>query len=78
MNQPDRVQQLLNRKPYLSIGVSGYYLSNGNGSAFEDELMKVYKSKTGKVYEMTSRCERPAMIRPSSLSETCQEYTLDD
>jgi len=35
-------------------------------------------AKTGKVYEMTSRCERPAMLRPSSLSETCQEYTLDD
>lgn len=51
MNQPDRVQQLLNRKPYISMGVSGYYLSNSAGSAFEGELMSVYRSKTGKVYE---------------------------
>ena len=34
--------------------------------------------KTGKIYEMTSRCERPAMIRTSSYSITCQEATLDD
>ncbi len=34
--------------------------------------------KTGKIYEMTSRCERPAPIRPSGLSETAQEATLDD
>lgn len=35
-------------------------------------------SKTGKVYEMTSRCERPAMIQPSARSVTGQEATLDD
>ena len=34
--------------------------------------------KTGKIYEMTTRCERPAPIRPSALSQTCQEHTLDD
>ncbi|MBE6571670.1 MAG: Gfo/Idh/MocA family oxidoreductase [Ruminococcaceae bacterium] len=34
--------------------------------------------RTGKVYEMTTRCERPAPIRTSSLSETAQEATLDD
>ena len=34
--------------------------------------------KTGKIYEMTSRCERPAPIKPSAYSSTCQERTLDD
>jgi predicted dehydrogenase len=34
--------------------------------------------KTGKVYEMTTKCERPAAIRPSALSETGQEGVLDD
>ncbi len=34
--------------------------------------------RTGKVYEMTTRCERPAPIRPSAYSQTCQEATLDD
>ena len=34
--------------------------------------------QTGKIYEMTTRCERPAPIRPSALSETGQEATLDD
>lgn len=33
---------------------------------------------TGKIYEMTTRCERPAPIRPSALSATGQEATLDD
>ncbi len=33
---------------------------------------------TGKVYEMTTRCERPAMIAPSSYEVDCQERTLDD
>ena len=34
--------------------------------------------QTGKIYEMTSRCERPAPIKPSALSFTAQERTLDD
>ncbi len=34
--------------------------------------------KTGKTYEMTTRCERPAPLRPSALSQTGQEATLDD
>ena len=34
--------------------------------------------KTGKIYEMTTKCPRPAPIRPSALSQTCQETTLDD
>ena len=34
--------------------------------------------RTGKIYEMTSRCDRPAPIRPSAYSETAQEATLDD
>ncbi len=34
--------------------------------------------KTGKIYEMTSRCERPAPIAPSAFSVTGQEATLDD
>ncbi len=34
--------------------------------------------KTGRIYEMTSRCERPAPIKPSAFSSTCQERTLDD
>ncbi len=33
---------------------------------------------SGKIYEMTTRCERPAPIRTSALSETAQEATLDD
>lgn len=33
---------------------------------------------SGKIYEMTTRCERPAPIRPSALSLTGQEATLDD
>lgn len=35
-------------------------------------------SKTGKIYEMTSRCERPQPLAPSALSATAQEATLDD
>lgn len=38
----------------------------------------IVSGETGKTYEMTSRCERPAPIRPSSLSVTGQEATLDD
>ena len=34
--------------------------------------------RTGKIYEMTSHCERPAMIRPSAYAVSCQEATLDD
>jgi predicted dehydrogenase len=34
--------------------------------------------QSGKIYEMTTRCERPAPLRPSALSETAQEATLDD
>ena len=34
--------------------------------------------QSGKIYEMTTRCDRPAPIRPSALSETGQEATLDD
>lgn len=35
-------------------------------------------AKTGKTYEMTTRCERPAPLPTSALSETAQEATLDD
>jgi hypothetical protein len=35
-------------------------------------------SKTGKIYEMTSKCERPAPLAPSAYSFTAQEKTLDD
>ena len=34
--------------------------------------------KTGKIYEMTTKCERPAALRPSAVSATCQEAVLDD
>ena len=34
--------------------------------------------KTGKIYEMQTKCERPKPIRPSAYSSTCQERTLDD
>ena len=34
--------------------------------------------KTGKIYEMTSRCDRPAAIAPSAFSVTGQERSLDD
>ena len=34
--------------------------------------------RTGEIYEMVSRCERPAMIRTSAFPGTCQERTLDD
>lgn len=34
--------------------------------------------KTGKIYEMTTTCERPKPIATSSLSTSGQEYTLDD
>ncbi len=34
--------------------------------------------KTGRIYEMTSRCSRPAPIAPSAYPATCQERTLDD
>lgn len=34
--------------------------------------------RTGKIYEMTTHCDRPAPIRPSALSESAQEATLDD
>lgn len=34
--------------------------------------------KTGKIYEMTTKCDRPAPIAASALSNTCWERTLDD
>jgi predicted dehydrogenase len=34
--------------------------------------------KTGKIYEMTTKCERPAPLRMSAVSATCQEAVLDD
>ena len=34
--------------------------------------------RTGKIYEMTTRCERPAPLRTSAYSVTCQEAVLDD
>lgn len=34
--------------------------------------------RTGKVYEMTTRCERPQPIAPSAYPASCQERTLDD
>lgn len=33
---------------------------------------------TGKIYEMTTRCERPKPLAPSAYSATGQERTLDD
>lgn len=33
---------------------------------------------TGKIYELTSRCERPAPLRSLGLSGTAEEFTLDD
>ena len=33
---------------------------------------------TGKIYEMTTKCERPAAIRTSALSASGQEDTLND
>lgn len=35
-------------------------------------------SKTGKIYEMTTRCPRPAPLPPSAYTLTGQEATLDD
>ena len=35
-------------------------------------------AKTGRIYEMTSRCDRPKPIAPSARSFTGQERTLDD
>jgi len=34
--------------------------------------------KTGKIYEMTTKCDRPAPLRRSAYSQTAQEATLDD
>lgn len=34
--------------------------------------------QTGKIYEMTTTCPRPAALRPSALSVSGQEATLDD
>lgn len=34
--------------------------------------------KTGKIYEMTTKCERPAPLEPSALTVSCQERTLDN
>lgn len=34
--------------------------------------------KTGKIYEMTSRCERPEPLPVSAYSASCQEATLDN
>ena len=35
-------------------------------------------ARTGKIYEMTTRCERPAPLATTSWSVTCQEAVLDD
>ncbi|MDR1177381.1 MAG: Gfo/Idh/MocA family oxidoreductase [Spirochaetaceae bacterium] len=35
-------------------------------------------SRSGKIYDMTTNCPRPAPIAPSAFSATGQEYTLDD
>ena len=35
-------------------------------------------SKTGKIYEMTTRCDRPAPLPTTAWSATCQEAVLDD
>lgn len=34
--------------------------------------------QSGKIYEMTTRCKRPAPLAPSAFSATGQERTLDD
>ena len=34
--------------------------------------------ESGKIYEMTTRCERPKALAPSSFPESCQECVLDD
>ena len=34
--------------------------------------------ETGKIYEMTTRCDRPQPLAPSSYPESCQERVLDD
>jgi len=34
--------------------------------------------QTGRIYEMTTKCERPAPLRTSAYSATCQEAVLDD
>ena len=33
---------------------------------------------TGKIYELTSHCERPKPLRSLGLSGTAEEFTLDD
>lgn len=34
--------------------------------------------KTGKVYEMTTRCQKPEPLAATAFSVTCQERVLDD
>ena len=58
------------RQPRLH-GDLGYH-------AFEIIFGILESCRTGNVYEMTSRCERPAMIRAAALVATAQEATLDD
>lgn len=59
-----------NRKPRIDSEL-GYH-------AFEIVQGILESSRTGQIYEMTSRCERPKMIAAAALVATGQEYTLDD
>ncbi len=59
-----------NRKPRVDAEL-GYH-------AFEIIHGINESCRTGQVYEMTSRCERPRMIAPAALVATAQEHMLDD
>lgn len=59
-----------NRKPRIDVEL-GYH-------AFEIVHGILESSRTGRIYDMTSSCERPRMITPAALVATAQESTLDD
>ncbi|MGI6334390.1 MAG: Gfo/Idh/MocA family protein [Saccharofermentanales bacterium] len=59
-----------NRKPRIDVEL-GYH-------AFEIIHGINESCRTGQVYKMTSRCERPRMIAPAALVATAQEHMLDD
>ena len=58
------------RKPRIG-GELGYH-------AFEIVFGILESCRTGQIYEMKSRCERPRMITAAALVATAQEITLDD
>lgn len=67
----DMCYALINgRRPrcHYDIGLHAIEIIHGIGES----------CRTGRIYEMTTRCDRPSPIRPSALSETAQEATLDD